>query len=397
MIYHGQNRELASDYDIVITSYGLARLDKKEFNKIRWFLLVIDEAQNIKNPTTEQTKAIKSLSAQHKIAMSGTPVENRLLEYWSIFDFTNKHYLGTPKQFKDLFASPIEKERDKDCLERFKKITSPFILRRLKSDKSIIQDLPDKIENNRYCSLTAEQAALYQEMVDLSLKKIETSEGIERKGLILKLINALKQICNHPSQFGKKKKARIEQSGKMEMLEEILIEIENVAEKSLIFTQYVEMGDIMAQLLEEKFQNPIPFLHGGLSRKARDEMVHQFQNSASVRILIVSLKAGGTGLNLTAANHVIHYDLWWNPAVEAQATDRAYRISQEKNVMVHRFLTTGTFEERIDEMIQGKKELANLTVGSGENWITEMSTEQLRDLLALRKTRGVVSCGSMGL
>lgn len=384
-IYHGQNRELANEYDVLITSYGLVRRDKKELDKMKWLLLIIDEAQNIKNPNTEQTKAIKSIKAQHKIAMSGTPVENRMLEYWSIFDFTNKHYLGTPKQFQDRYASPIEKERNKDCLDRFKKITTPFILRRLKNDKSIIADLPDKIETNRYCSLTSEQAALYQEVVDISVKKIEESEGIERKGLILQLINSLKQICNHPSQFSKKKRAHIEQSGKMEMLEEILLAIDNTAEKSLIFTQYTEMGKIIAHLIGERLKTQVPFLHGGLSLKARDEMVYDFQNSSNVRTLIVSLKAGGTGLNLTAASHVIHYDLWWNPAVEAQATDRAYRIGQKRNVIVHRLLTTGTFEELIDEMIKSKKELANLTVGSGENWITEMSTEQIKDLISLKK------------
>lgn len=384
-IYHGQNRDLIKEYDVLITSYGLARRDKKKLNKMKWLLLIIDEAQNIKNPHTEQTKAIKSIEAQHKIAMSGTPVENRMLEYWSIFDFANKHYLGTSKQFNDRYAFPIEKERDKDCLDRFKKITSPFILRRVKSDKSIIADLPDKIENNRYCSLTTEQAALYQEVVDISVKKIEESEGIERKGLILKLINSLKQICNHPSQFGKKKSSDVEQSGKMKMLQEILIEVDNTAEKSLIFTQYTEMGKIIAHLMGEKLKTQIPFLHGGLSRKARDEIVHDFQNLSNVRTLIVSLKAGGTGLNLTAANHVIHYDLWWNPAIEAQATDRAYRIGQNRNVMVHRLLTSGTFEELIDDMIQNKKELANLAVNSGENWITEMSTEQLKNLISLKK------------
>ncbi|UVW83842.1 DEAD/DEAH box helicase [Wolbachia endosymbiont of Aedes albopictus] len=383
-IYHGQNRELASDYDVALTSYGLARRDKKELNKIRWFLLVIDEAQNIKNPNTEQTKAIKAIEATHRIAMSGTPVENRLLEYWSIFDFINKSYLGTPKQFKTYFATPIEKARDRTCLERFMKITSPFMLRRLKSDESIIQDLPDKIENNRYCSLTSEQTALYQKVVDTTMEKIEKSEGIERKGLIFKLINALKQICNHPSQFGKKKRASIEQSGKMQMLEEILISIGEVAEKSLIFTQYTEMGKIIARLLEERFESKVPFLHGGLSRKVRDTMVDDFQNSFQSNILIVSLKAGGTGLNLTAANHVIHYDLWWNPAVEAQATDRAYRIGQERNVMVYRLLSTGTFEERIDEMIQSKKELASLTISSGESWITEFNNDQLRDLVNIK-------------
>ncbi|MEK7339319.1 MAG: DEAD/DEAH box helicase, partial [Verrucomicrobiota bacterium] len=384
-VYHGQNRELTHEYDVLITSYGLARRDKKELGKMKWLLLIIDEAQNIKNPHTEQTKAVKSIEAQHKIAMSGTPVENRMLEYWSIFDFTNKHYLGTPKQFKDRYALPIEKERDKDCLTRFKKITNPFILRRLKNDKSIIADLPDKIENNRYCSLSTEQTSLYQEVVDMSVRKIEESEGIERKGLVLKLINSLKQICNHPSQFSKNKRADIEQSGKMELLREILLEIDNTGEKSLIFTQYTEMGKIIANLMGEILKIQIPFLHGGLSPKARDEMVHDFQNSSNVRALIISLKAGGTGLNLTAASHVIHYDLWWNPAVEAQATDRAYRIGQKRNVIVHRLLTTGTFEELIDEMIKSKKELANLAIDSGENWITEMSTEQIKDLVSLKK------------
>ncbi|APR97870.1 DEAD/DEAH box helicase [Wolbachia endosymbiont of Folsomia candida] len=383
-IYHGQNRELASDYDVALTSYGLARRDKKELNKIRWFLLVIDEAQNIKNPNTEQTKAIKAIEATHRIAMSGTPVENRLLEYWSIFDFINKSYLGTSAQFRTRFATPIEKERDKTCLERFMKITSPFMLRRLKNDKSIIQDLPDKIENNRYCALTSEQTALYQKVVDTTMEKIEKSDGIERKGLIFKLINALKQICNHPSQYGKKKHASIEQSGKMQMLEEVLTGISDLAEKSLIFTQYTEMGEIISKLLEERFKSKVPFLHGGLSRKARDTMINDFQNLFQSNILIVSLKAGGIGLNLTAANHVIHYDLWWNPAVEAQATDRAYRIGQERNVMVYRLLSTGTFEERIDEMIQSKKELANLTISSGENWITEFNNDQLRDLVNIK-------------
>ena len=338
-IYHGTKRKFDEEYDVLITSYGLARRDSKELSKAGWFLLVIDEAQNIKNPQTEQTKAIKTIKAKHKIAMSGTPVENRLLEYWSIFDFTNKNYLGTARHFTQQFAGPIERDRDKSRLEQFNKITGPFILRRLKSDKSIIQDLPDKIEKNQYCSLTAEQTALYEEVVKLTLKKIELSEGIERKGLVFSLINSLKQICNHPSQYGKKKLAAIEQSGKLQALVDLMADIEEVAEKSLIFTQYTEMGEILAKILKQ-FGLPVPFLHGGLTRKQRDQIVHDFQNTSQVRTLIVSLKAGGTGLNLTAANHVIHYDLWWNPAVEAQATDRAYRIGQQKNVMVHRLLTS---------------------------------------------------------
>jgi SNF2 family DNA or RNA helicase/uncharacterized Zn finger protein len=387
-IYHGQNRKeekIPDDIDVLITSYGLVRRDVKELNEKQWFLIVIDEAQNIKNSKTEQSKAVKGINATHRIAMSGTPVENRLLEYWSIFDFTNKNYLGSQKTFVQRYASPIERNRDAHSLDLFKKVTSPFILRRLKSDKSIISDLPDKIENNRYCSLTAQQAALYQGVVNSCLDEISGSEGISRKGLILSMINSLKQICNHPSQYTKLGSALISQSGKTELLEEILCEIdETSSEKIIIFTQYTEMGNILVDLLEERFHCDIPFLHGALSRKKRDEIVNDFQTKFSTRILLVSLKAGGTGLNLTAANHVIHYDLWWNPAVETQATDRAFRIGQNKNVIVHRFLTKGTFEEQIDDMISSKRDLANLTVGSGEAFITDMTTQQLQELVSLR-------------
>ena len=384
-IYHGQNRKLITDYDVVITSYGIARRDQEDLNKTKWFLLIIDEAQNIKNPNTEQTKSIKSLTPRNKIALTGTPVENRLLEYWSIFDFTNKRYLGSAKDFQNKFAGPIEKDRDQECLTRFSKITSPFILRRLKSDKNIIKDLPDKIENNHYCSLTVEQTAFYQEVVDITMKQITRSKGIERKGLILKLINSLKQICNHPAQYYKKKNPLIPESGKMQSLENLLTSIDDLGEKTLIFTQYTAMGEIISKLIEERFDRPVPFLYGDLTRKKRDEIVHDFQNLSQTKTLIVSLKAGGTGLNLTAANHVIHYDLWWNPAVEAQATDRAYRIGQKSNVMVHRLITSGTFEERIDAMIQSKKELADLAVSSGESWITEMNDTELTDIFNLRK------------
>lgn len=383
-VYHGQDRKFLNEFDVAITSYGLARRDTNVLKKMAWFILAIDEAQNIKNPTSAQSKAIKSIKASNKIAMSGTPVENRLLEYWSIFDFTNKHYLGTPKEFRMHFAQPIEQERDQKCLQHFRKITGPFMLRRLKSDKTIIKDLPDKIESNQYCSLSPEQTALYQEVVNLTMKKIESSEGIERKGLVFKLLTSLKQICNHPAQYSKTGLAAIDQSGKLEALIQLLTAVHDAGEKALIFTQYVEMGNLLAEVVQNQFSLEVPFLHGGLSRKKRDLLVREFQESSQIRTLIVSLKAGGTGLNLTAANHVIHYDLWWNPAVEAQATDRAYRIGQKKNVMVHRLLTTGTFEEQIDQMIQQKKELANLTVSSGENWISELSNEQLQDLVTLR-------------
>ena len=316
--------------------------------------------------------------------MSGTPVDNRLSEYWSIFDFTNKGYLNTLKQFKTNYITPIEKERNKHTLDNFRQITQPFILRRLKSDKNIIKDLPDKIVNDVYCNLTKEQIAMYKNTLDAAMEDVEANDGIKRKGLILKMINSLKQICNHPAQFSKAKNQSIEESGKMEVLINTLQNILDNGEKVIIFTQYVQMGEIMQKLIKEKFKTEALFLHGSLTRKKRDSMVDKFQNNPQSKIFIVSLKAGGTGLNLTAAQNVIHYDLWWNPAVENQATDRAYRIGQKENVMVYRFITSGTFEEKINEMITQKEELAKLTVGTGESFITEMSTDEIKNMLKLR-------------
>lgn len=382
-VYHGQKRELSKESNILITSYGLARRDKTKFNAINLHTLVIDEAQQIKNPQTAQTKSIKSIKADYRIAMSGTPVENHLMEYWSLFDFTNTGYLGSAKDFKKSYATPIENDRDLNCLKRFQNMTSPFILRRLKSDKSIIQDLPEKIESDLICNLTTEQTALYQELVDHTLEKIEDSEGIERKGLVFKLINALKQICNHPSQYLKDSNALVDQSGKLSATCDLLNAINEQGEKTLIFTQYTQMGDLLAEVLSEQLGQSVPFLHGGLNIKKRDQLVYDFQKEPQLKTLIISLKAGGTGLNLTAANHVIHYDLWWNPAVEAQATDRAYRIGQKKNVQVHRLITEGTFEEKINDMINDKKELADLSVSTGETWITEFNNRELKDLFSM--------------
>jgi SNF2 family DNA or RNA helicase/uncharacterized Zn finger protein len=387
-IYHGGARSLAPDeHDIVLTSYGLVRTDSKLLGKHHWRALVIDEAQNIKNPGSAQTKAIKRLQADIRIGMSGTPVENRLLEYWSLFDFSNRGYLGSQKHFQAEFANPIERDRDQNRLERFRKITGPFILRRLKSDRQIISDLPDKIASNRYCALGTRQAALYQSTVDTIMQDLHASEGIERRGIIFKLLNALKQICNSPAQFLKQDQALVEDSGKLAAFMEIMAELDGSGEKALIFTQYTQMGDLLADSLRRQFGWEVPFLHGGLSRKQRDAMVETYQNERGIRAMILSLKAGGTGLNLTAASQVIHYDLWWNPAVEAQATDRAYRIGQQRTVLVHRLITENTFEEKIDAMIQAKKELADLSVASGEQWITELSDQQLRDLIALDAPR----------
>ncbi len=386
-IYHGANRSFeAAEYDLLLTTYGVVRSDIDKLQKMKWFMLIADEAQNIKNSDTEQTKAIKKLKADVKIAMSGTPVENRLSEYWSIFDFANKGYLGGMKWFKDNFAIPIQQEHNHLALEKFKSITRPFILRRLKSDKSIISDLPDKIESNNYCTLTKEQAAIYQNVIAELMPSIEESDdNISRQGLVLKMITALKQVCNHPIQYLKKGNAEIDDSGKTQLLINLLENIDDNHEKTLIFTQYKEMGELLVKIIEQKFGHKPIFLHGGCTRKQRDKMVDDFQNLPQIRTFILSLKAGGTGLNLTAASNVIHYDLWWNPAVESQATDRAYRIGQKNNVMVYRLLTQGTFEERINQMLLVKRDLANLTVEVGETWLGDLSNKELKELVVLNK------------
>lgn len=386
-IYHGPGRSLKPlvDADILLTTYGVVRSEITELQKKNWLVTVIDEAQNIKNLETSQTKAVKKLQAPVRIAMTGTPVENRLSEYFSLFEFANRGYLGSLKEFTDEYAKPIELERNHAVIDRFRRVTAPFLLRRVKTDKSIISDLPDKIETDQFCTLTPEQAALYQNVVDESLRAIEKEqEGvIKRQGLVLKMLTALKQVCNHPAHFLKKPAADPGLSGKTQLLLELLAQIQDNGEKTLIFTQYREMGALLVPLLRDHLGLDAAFLHGGVSRKGRDEMVEAFQHQHSERILLLSLKAGGTGLNLTAASNVIHYDLWWNPAVEAQATDRAFRIGQQRNVQVHRFITQGTFEEKINAMLQSKKELANLTVASGEKWVGDLTNAELRELVRL--------------
>ena len=383
--YHGMNRHYPEGgFDILLTTYGMIRQDLVEFRQTPWFVIVVDEAQNIKNPNIKKTKAIKSIKAKHHIALSGTPIENNLGEYWSIFDFTNKGYLNTLQHFRNRFLNPIEKEHDDFALYDFKKITSPFILRRLKTDKNIVDELPDKIINDVYCNLSVKQAGMYDETLKQMMGDVEKSEGIRRKGLVLKLINSLKQICNHPSQFLKTDDAKTSESGKMEVLINLIENILASDEKVLIFTQYVRMGEIIKELLEEEFSQEVMFLYGKVSRKKRDRMIDEFQNG-NAKIFILSLKAGGIGLNLTAASNVIHYDLWWNPAVENQATDRAYRIGQTENVMVYRFLTRGTLEERINQILIEKRELVDLAIDSDESFITEMTNEELRNMLNLRK------------
>lgn len=384
-IYHGPGRKLPPDdgYDLLLTTYGVVRSDLESLKKPTWAVVIIDEAQNIKNSDTEQTKAVKALKSPIRIALSGTPVENRLSEFWSIMDFVNKGYLGGLTKFNEEFGKPIQQDRDQQKLDQFKRVTSPFLLRRVKTDKTIISDLPDKIENNQFCALTTEQAALYESVVSESIRAIEDKDGIARRGLVLKLMTALKQIGNHPHQYLKQGSSAPALSGKATLLLNLLENIYASHEKVLIFTQYREMGELLQTFIQQVFGQQPLFLHGGTSRPERDRMVEQFQNNRSDHTFILSLKAGGTGLNLTQANHVIHYDLWWNPAVENQATDRAFRIGQTKNVLVYRLMNQGTLEEKIDAMIRSKKELADLSVKTGETWLGDLSDEELKELVSL--------------
>lgn len=384
LIYHGTARKFnLKGVDVVLTTYGVGRTDLEKFKQITWYAVIVDEAQNIKNPDIVQTKSIKSIPSKIKIAMSGTPVENRLSEYWSIFDFANPGYLGNISWFNNQYAKPIEINQDKKKLEKFKAVTAPFIMRRMKTDKSIISDLPEKIENNQYCSLSKEQAALYKNITQDLMAEVEQAEGIQKKGLVLKLLMVLKQICNHPAQYLKNDNVIPELSGKVQLLLQLLENIYENNEKVLIFSQYKEMGEILQQIIYTHFGKKSLVLNGGSSRKQRDEMVDAFQNTKMADTFILSIKAGGTGLNLTAASNVIHFDLWWNPAVEAQATDRAFRIGQKQNVIVHRLITKGTLEEKIDAMINSKKQLANLTVSTGEKWIGELNDKALKQLISL--------------
>lgn len=384
-IFHGTERMLEKERpDVLLTTYGLVRSDLSQLKKLSWCIVVVDEAQNIKNPAAEQTKAVKAIPAVSFVALTGTPVENRLSEYWSIMDYANRGFLGNLTRFTKEFSVPIQSHHDQHVANRFKRITSPFLLRRLKSDKSIISDLPDKIEQNQYCELTKKQAALYESVVREALQVINgESDTFKRQGLVLQMIMALKQICNHPAQYLKKGDANANLSGKAELFLDLLEPLFAAHEKVLVFTQFREAGELLSAWIKERFGREPQFLHGRVARKTRDSMVERFQNDRTERVFLLSLKAGGTGLNLTAAANVIHFDLWWNPAVEAQATDRAYRIGQQHNVQVHRLITRATFEERINAMIQSKRDLADLTVGSGEKWIGNLSNNELKDVFSL--------------
>lgn len=394
LIHHGTARHnryvfmrVFQNYDLIITTYHLVNRDIDIFKSIKWHRVALDEAQNIKNPQAQQTKALYSLDADKKIGLTGTPVENKLSELWSIMEFLNPGYLGSLKSFQTRFATPIERQGDKKKAELLRKLTQPFILRRLKTDKRIIQDLPEKIEMKVYCDLTEEQAAIYQGYVQAQMKEIENSEGIKRNQLVLTTLMKLKQICNHPAHFMADDSALDDRSGKLMRLREMLEEAVEEGDCSLIFTQFTQMGELLVKHLSKHFNCEIMFMHGGIPQPKRQDMVDRFQKvDGKAKIFILTVKTGGTGLNLTAASHVFHYDRWWNPAVENQATDRAFRIGQKRNVQVHKMIAIGTLEDRIDAMIEKKRELAENIIGADESWLTRLSTDALKDVLTLSQS-----------
>jgi SNF2 family DNA or RNA helicase len=393
MVHHGLARtrgaafkKEAQKHAIVLSSYSLLHRDFEILKDVSWSGVILDEAQNIKNPETKQAGAARGLRAGYRVALTGTPVENNVGDLWSITEFLNPGFLGTQTEFKRTFFVPIQASRDSEAVSRLKRLTGPFILRRLKTDKTIIADLPEKMEMKVFCTLTKEQASLYAAVVKDASSALDSTDGIKRRGVILGTLSKLKQVCNHPAQFLGDNTAIPGRSGKLARLTEMLEEILEVGDRALIFSQFSEMGAILRRHLQETFGREVLFLHGAIPKTQRDRMVERFQTEADgPRLFILSLKAGGTGLNLTGANHVFHFDRWWNPAVENQATDRAFRIGQTRNVQVHKFLCIGTLEEKIDEMIDRKQEIAAGVVGTGEGWLTELSTAELKDLFALRK------------
>lgn len=399
-VHHGAERltreafaDKAITSDLVITTYALVHRDREMLERVGWHRVVVDEAQNIKNPSAKQSQAVHALDAPRRIALTGTPLENRLSELWSIMDFCNPGLLGGANEFRRHFAVPVERYRDRERGRQLRSLVRPFILRRLKTDRTVISDLPDKLEHKEYCHLTPDQAELYESTVKVMLGEIERAEGIRRRGIVLTTLVRLKQICNHPDLIPGKEDASApsnglpvaSRSGKCIRVLEMLEEVIDSSQQALIFTQFRAMGDMLTAMIRHAFDRDVLFLHGGVPQAQREKMVDRFQQGdGSAPIFVLSLKAGGVGLNLTAASHVFHFDRWWNPAVENQATDRAFRIGQSKTVNVHKFIVGGTLEDRIDQMIESKVALAEDIIGSGEDWLTEMSSQQLRDVLTLR-------------
>lgn len=414
MLHYGSRRltnddffAAASEADVVLTSFATASLDQEWLSEYHWGAVCLDEAQNIKNAQTKQSAAVRSFPARHRIALTGTPIENRLSELWSIYDFMNPGFLGTAKGFQERFANPIEKEKDPRRTADLQKLVKPFMLRRKKKDPAIQLDLPEKNEMKTYVNLTGEQAALYDQTVNELMERMKKLEGIERKGAILSALTKLKQLCDHPAlllqeslplqpnaETGKDEldAERIaSRSSKLERLLAMVKEVREEEERCIIFTQYIGMGEMLQRILSQELGEPVLYLNGSTSKTARDRMVESFQSRTlppeeQPNVFILSLKAGGVGLNLTAANHVFHFDRWWNPAVENQATDRAYRMGQTRDVQVHKFIALGTLEERIDEMLESKQQLSDNVISASEGWITELSTEELKDLFTLRRS-----------
>ncbi|KAE8560522.1 DEAD/DEAH box helicase [Paenibacillus polymyxa] len=411
MLHYGSKREQGDLFrekveqaDVILTSFATATLDQELLQSMTWDSICLDEAQNIKNAQTKQSTAVRSFPARHRIALTGTPIENRLSELWSIYDFINPGYLGSSRAFSNRFMNAIEKEHNEQRTMDLQKLVQPFMLRRKKKDPAIQLDLPDKNEMKTYIHLTSEQGALYDQIVKELMERMQKLEGIERKGAILSALTQLKQLCDHPALLTKGAlldaaasgysqpdlEAVISRSSKLERILAMVKELREEGERCLIFTQYIGMGQMLQQVLAQELQEPVLYLNGSTSKSARDRMIDQFQSHTlspdeQPSVFILSLKAGGVGLNLTAANHVFHFDRWWNPAVENQATDRAYRMGQTKDVQVHKFISLGTLEERIDEMLESKQQLSDQIITSTEGWITELSTDALKDLFTLQR------------
>ncbi len=389
-IHHGNDRARGDGAinqlvpaDIVVTTYGLLARDIDTLSTVRWGTLVLDEAQAVKNHLTRAAKAVRQISADQKLALTGTPVENHLGELWSILDAVNPGLYGSATQFTDRYARPIQKNADPAATAALRSLTQPFVLRRTKADKTLLPELPDKIEQIAWATLTKEQAAMYQAVVDRLLADSQAQQGMKRRGMVLAALTRLKQICNHPAHAAGDGSRLANRSGKLNRFDEIVDDLLVLDERALVFTQFREMGLLLQRHLRERLQMDASFLHGGVSRGGRDAMVSRFQAGEGAPLLLVSLKAGGTGLNLTSASQVIHYDRWWNPAVEDQATDRAWRLGQDHTVLVHKMVCEGTLEERISQLIDDKRSLANSVLGTGEQWLTELSTDDLRSLVAL--------------
>jgi superfamily II DNA or RNA helicase len=385
--YHGGDRHLTGvgATEVVLTTYGVVRRDRESLAGVAWDLVVADEAQHVKNPMSKGARELRGIKARARLALTGTPVENRLSELWAILDWTTPGLLGRLSDFTEQIAVPVEREGDEVARERLTSIVRPFILRRRKSDPEIAPELPPKTETDQLLPLSPEQATLYEAVVRETLEQLRAMDGIQRRGMVLKLITALKQICNHPAHYLRQNGPLPGRSGKLAALDELLSIIESEGESTLVFTQYVAMARLLERHLLDRGTATL-FLHGGIEPRLRDRMVDAFQ-AGEAPVFLLSLKAGGVGLNLTRASHVIHYDRWWNPAVEDQATDRAYRIGQTQPVQVHRLICQGTLEERIAALMDRKRGLADSIVGSGESWITELSDEELARLVELRALR----------